>query len=195
MMSSIIRTESPNSDVVLCSFGLGVEHFGIPNGVRLDNGKYYKSRDMFYPEVHYIVSEEDEIGERLKRQAESMERTEVAKPKTVEIVRNEKIEDNIRRISMSDMERNYEDRDHDCTQYCDRCVTHTCKKTERAPFVCDSCSEKNKKACKYNKFYYLAEKADAKAKKVRSESREGIRLNQEELQTLDEILSPLIRQG
>ena len=31
-------------------------------------------------------------------------------------------------------------RDHDCTQYCDRCVTHTCKKTERAPFVCDSCS-------------------------------------------------------
>ena len=54
--------------------------------------------------------------------------------------------------------------DHDCTQYCDRCVTHTCKKTERAPFVCDSCSEKNKKACKYNKYYYLAEKADAKAK-------------------------------
>ena len=109
MMSSIIRTESPNSDVVLCSFGLGVEHFGIPNGVRLDNGKDYKARDMFYPEGHYIVSEEDEIGERLKRQAESMERTEVAKPKTVEIVRNEKIEENIRRISMSDMERNYED--------------------------------------------------------------------------------------
>ena len=60
MMSSIIRTESPNSDVVLCSFGLGVEHFGIPNGVRLDNGKDYKARDMFYPEGHYIVSEEDE---------------------------------------------------------------------------------------------------------------------------------------
>ena len=60
IMSSIIRTESPNSDVVLCSFGLGVEHFGIPNGVRLDNGKDYKARDMFYPEGHYIVSEDDE---------------------------------------------------------------------------------------------------------------------------------------
>lgn len=60
IMSSIIRTESPNSDVVLCSFGLGVEHFGIPNGVRLDNGKDYKARDLFYPEGHYIVSEEDE---------------------------------------------------------------------------------------------------------------------------------------
>ena len=56
-----------------------------------------------------VVRSTEAIGERLKRQAESMERTEVAKPKTVEIVRNEKIEENIRRISMSDMERNYED--------------------------------------------------------------------------------------
>ncbi len=59
MMSSIIRTEAPNSDVVLCSFGLGVEHFGVPNGVRLDNGKDFKARDMFYPEGKYICSEED----------------------------------------------------------------------------------------------------------------------------------------
>lgn len=56
-----------------------------------------------------VVRSTEAIGERLKRQAESMERTEIAKPKTVEIVRNEKIEENIRRISMSDMERNYED--------------------------------------------------------------------------------------
>ena len=51
----------------------------------------------------------------------------------------------------------------------------------------------NKKACKYNKYYYIAEKADAKAKKVRSESREGIRLTPQELKTLDEVLSPLVR--
>lgn len=60
IMSSIIRIESPNSDVVLCSFGLGVEHFGIPKGVRLDNGKDYKARDMFYPEGKYICSEDDQ---------------------------------------------------------------------------------------------------------------------------------------
>ena len=84
---------------------------------------------------------------------------------------------------------------HDCTQYCTKRSSHTCKKTEKAPYVCDSCKEKNKKACKYNKYYYIAEKADASAKKTRSQSREGIRLTQEELQTLDEILSPLIRQG
>lgn len=85
--------------------------------------------------------------------------------------------------------------EYDCTQFCDRCASHTCKRTEKAPFVCDSCSLKNRKKCKYNKYYYIAEKADAKAKKTRSESREGIRLTPEELRTLDEILSPLIRQG
>ena len=60
IVSSIVRIESPNSDIVLCSFGLGVEHFGIPNGVRLDNGKDYKAYDMFNPKGRYIVSEEDE---------------------------------------------------------------------------------------------------------------------------------------
>lgn len=47
MMSSIIRVDEPNSDIVLCSFGLGVEHFGVPEGVRLDNGKDYKAKDLF----------------------------------------------------------------------------------------------------------------------------------------------------
>ncbi|HCT92479.1 MAG TPA: hypothetical protein DF613_14045 [Lachnospiraceae bacterium] len=59
VMASIVRTESPNSDIVLCSFGLGVEHFGIPNGVRLDNGKDYKAQDMFYPQGKYIVSDDE----------------------------------------------------------------------------------------------------------------------------------------
>ena len=83
----------------------------------------------------------------------------------------------------------------DCTRICDRVKNHECSKYLKPPFVCSTCSEKNKKRCIYDKYYYIAEKADAKAKAMRSESREGIRLTQEELQTLDEILSPLIRQG
>lgn len=85
--------------------------------------------------------------------------------------------------------------EHDCTLYCDRCVSHTCKKTEKAPFICSFCDGKSKKSCKYNKYYYIAEKAEANAKKTRSESREGIRLSPKELQRLDEIVSVLIRQG
>lgn len=47
VMSSIVRIEAPNSDIVLCSFGIGVEQFGIPKRVYLDNGKDYKSKDLF----------------------------------------------------------------------------------------------------------------------------------------------------
>lgn len=57
VMSSIIRIESPNSDIVLCSFGLGVKEFGIPKGVRLDNGKDYKAKDLFQSdELEHIKS-------------------------------------------------------------------------------------------------------------------------------------------
>ena len=51
----------------------------------------------------------ESIGDRLKRQAESLEKAPIAKPKTVEIIRNEQIEENLKRISLSDIERNYED--------------------------------------------------------------------------------------
>ncbi len=83
----------------------------------------------------------------------------------------------------------------DCTQYCDMQATRICKETEKPPFTCDTCTEKRKKSCKYNKYYYMADKADACAKKTRSESRQGIRLSKKELRMLDEILSPLILQG
>ena len=83
----------------------------------------------------------------------------------------------------------------DCTQYCDMQATRICKETEKPPFTCDTCTEKRKKSCKYNKYYYLADKADASSKMTRSESRKGIRLSKKELRMLDEILSPLILQG
>ena len=67
-----------------------------------------------------------------------------------------------------------------CTELCDRCRNHSCKKTEKAPFVCVHCGEKNKKSCRFDKYYYIAEKAAAKAKATRSESRKEIRLSQEE---------------
>lgn len=52
VVSSFMRVESPNSDIVLLSFGIAVEKYGIPNEVYLDNGKDYKARDLFFPEGH-----------------------------------------------------------------------------------------------------------------------------------------------
>lgn len=47
ILSSYLRPESPNSDIVLYSFKLAVEQFGIPENVLLDNGKDYKAHDLF----------------------------------------------------------------------------------------------------------------------------------------------------
>ena len=45
--SSLLRTQSPNSNGVLIAFTEGVKTFGIPEEVYLDNGADYKSGDMF----------------------------------------------------------------------------------------------------------------------------------------------------
>ena len=86
-------------------------------------------------------------------------------------------------------------KEHDCRELCDKCTSMICPINSKAPFVCDACTSKYRKSCKSDKYYYIAEKADAKAKQVRKDSRSGIRLSDEELQTLDEIISPLILQG
>lgn len=50
ILSSYLRPESPNSDIVLYSFKSAVEQFGIPENVLLDNGKDYKAHDLFNQE-------------------------------------------------------------------------------------------------------------------------------------------------
>lgn len=57
VVSSFIREESPNSDIVLLSFGIAVEKYGIPKCIYMDNGKDYKARDLFYPGSH--ISKQD----------------------------------------------------------------------------------------------------------------------------------------
>ncbi len=86
-------------------------------------------------------------------------------------------------------------REHECRDLCEKYTTTVCPTNSKAPFVCDACTEKNKKACRSDKYYYIAEKAEAKAKQLRKDSRSGIRLSKAEIQTLDEKIAPLIRQG
>ena len=59
VVSSILRIDAPNGDVVLASFGLGIKHFGVPKGVILDNGKDYKSKDLFFPEGKHLEESEN----------------------------------------------------------------------------------------------------------------------------------------
>ena len=56
-----------------------------------------------------VIRSTESIGERLNRQAESAGQSPIAKPKKMEIIRNGKLEETVRRITLSDIERNYED--------------------------------------------------------------------------------------
>ncbi|WP_455581037.1 Mu transposase C-terminal domain-containing protein [Dysosmobacter sp.] len=55
VMASSIRIQSPNSDIVLCSFGNGVRSYGVPKSVLLDNGKDYKSNDLFSEQDEAVI--------------------------------------------------------------------------------------------------------------------------------------------
>ena len=61
-----------------------------------------------------------------------------------------------------------------------------CEKTEKAPFVCNGCPNKNK--CKKNKYFYYAKDADDNYRKTLVESREGIDFENTEFRKMDKII-------
>lgn len=68
-----------------------------------------------------------------------------------------------------------------------------CDKTEKAPFICNGCSNKNK--CRKNKFFYFAEDANNNYKKMLIESREGIDFENVEFRKMDNIIKEEIDKG
>jgi len=50
IVASYVRCKEPNADVVLACFARGVNAYGIPSEIVLDNGKDYKSLDIFNTE-------------------------------------------------------------------------------------------------------------------------------------------------
>lgn len=62
VMSAFIREESPNSDIVLLSFGIAVEKYGIPKCIYMDNGKDYKARDLFYPDGYILKQDKQSLN-------------------------------------------------------------------------------------------------------------------------------------
>lgn len=89
------------------------------------------------------------------------------------------------------------------TYECDKAGSKQCKKTcvnfkekvcsflVKAPYVCNGCDKK--KICRLSKYYYRAKDADAEYKNFRTESRIGIRISQEEIYEINNVITPLIR--
>lgn len=83
--------------------------------------------------------------------------------------------------------------DHDCRWLCTDYQPNKCPGLRTPPYVCNGCI--NEDHCKLDKQYYHAEKAHQQYLDKLSFSRSGINLKPEELQHLNDLISPLIRKG
>lgn len=90
-----------------------------------------------------------------------------------------------------------------CTDICKDTGSKICKRTcvnfeekkcsllDSAPYVCNGCPKKSH--CRFSKYYYRAKDANKEYNDFKSESRIGIRLSQEEIFKINNVITPLIR--
>lgn len=80
-----------------------------------------------------------------------------------------------------------------CSEHCDEYVKEECPMLTKAPYVCNGCVHLS--ACTLEKRFYKARTAQNEYEWVRSESRSGFNLCEDELKQLDSVISPLLMQG
>lgn len=80
-----------------------------------------------------------------------------------------------------------------CNDSCPDFIEETCKTLSKPPYVCNGC--KSIRSCTLRKQVYDAKEAQKAYEENRSDSRTGIDLTPEELKRLDDLITPLIRQG
>lgn len=80
-----------------------------------------------------------------------------------------------------------------CIETCNEYKAYTCPKLDKAPYVCNGCSDKSN--CTLEKAYYKAQKSQNEYEELRSESRTGFAVSEDELAYLDDVISPLLRNG
>lgn len=80
-----------------------------------------------------------------------------------------------------------------CNAVCEEFTEQLCHKLFEAPYVCNGCFEERQ--CVLSKKYYLHKPAQEAYREMLVESRTGANMTEDELLALDEIVSPLIRQG
>ena len=68
-----------------------------------------------------------------------------------------------------------------------------CSRCDRFPYVCNHCPDERK--CPIQHYLYMAKDAQRKYEKTLVNSRTGINMTTEELQQLNDLVSPLIRKG
>ncbi len=80
-----------------------------------------------------------------------------------------------------------------CNTICSEYEEYHCPDLDRPPYVCNGCQKRRR--CPYRKQMYWAQEADKAAGVLRSESRKGINLSEDELAEINAILSPRLEIG
>ena len=80
-----------------------------------------------------------------------------------------------------------------CNNICDHYEADICEKLLKPPYVCNGCNYYPH--CKKIKYIYIASNAQKKYEETLISSREGYNITQEDLKNLDELITPLIKQG
>lgn len=81
----------------------------------------------------------------------------------------------------------------DCYTHCPDYIEQVCDRLSKPPYVCLGCHERQ--SCRLQRHIYSASAAQAAYEGTLSSSRQGIATSGEELDRLDKIISPLIKQG
>lgn len=80
-----------------------------------------------------------------------------------------------------------------CNSICSKYELDICEKLLKPPYVCNSCN--NYAQCKKFKYIYFASKAQEKYESSLVLRRTGINITEEQLKKLDDLISPLLKQG
>lgn len=80
-----------------------------------------------------------------------------------------------------------------CFKNCSDYLEGHCDKLNKAPYVCNGCD--NIRHCVLQKRFYYAKEAQLDYERILSDSRSGIMISDGELEELDNLISPLIKQG
>ena len=81
----------------------------------------------------------------------------------------------------------------DCRQICSRYNNEPCNIRTKPPYVCNVCHRRRK--CKSDRMYYIAQQADAMSQRRYSSSRSNPHIKGEELDKLNELITPLVKKG
>lgn len=84
---------------------------------------------------------------------------------------------------------------HRCNNVCPRFERESCRRLQKAPYVCNGCDKPRHRCMIQTKYDYHANAAQRMYEEVLSESRSGVNLTEKELRDLDAVVRPLIEQG